>query len=112
MESGSRRPWFVSGLLGTAAVVTVLGLGSWLYWSADGGVGTPEDFRNQVSATGLQIAWSNSGPSGGSGLVDTSCGSIEVSVDDIDGELWIRWSDNRERVTAEVVNAVLSCTRR
>ena len=112
MESGSRRPLVAWGLLGAAAVVTVLGLGSWLYWSADGGVGTPEDFRNQVSATGLQIAWSASGPRGGSGLVDTSCGSIEVSVDDIDGELWIRWSDNRERVTTDAVNAVLSCTRR
>ena len=96
-------------LLAAGAVVALLVIGSWAYWRADGSVGTPEDFRNQVSATGLEVAWSNSGPRGGSGLVDTSCGAIEVSIDDIDGELWIRWSDNRERVTAETVDVLLSC---
>jgi hypothetical protein len=110
MESGSRRR-LVGSLLGTVAVVALLVIGSWAYWRADGSVGTPEDFRNQVAATGLEVAWSNSGPRGGSGLVDTSCGPIEVSIDDINGELWIGWSDNREPITAEVVDAVLVCSR-
>ncbi|NNJ48699.1 MAG: hypothetical protein HKP18_12805 [Acidimicrobiia bacterium] len=112
MESRSRHPVVAWVLQGAVAVVALLVIGSLAYWWADGSPGTPEDFRDRVSATGLQVAWSNSGPRGGSGLVETSCGSLEVSVDDIDDELWIRWSDNREPMTADVVDAVLSCAPR
>lgn len=87
----------------------LLVIGSWAYWRADGSVGTPEDFRRDVAETGLTVAWSNSSPRGGSGLIETSCGTVEVSVDDIDGELWIRWEDNREPVTTESVDALLLC---
>jgi len=111
MESGSRRGWVGWSLLAAGAVMALLVIGSWAYWRADGSAGTPEEFRNQVAATGLEVAWSNPGPRGGSGLVDTSCGPIEVSIDDINGEVWIRWSDNREPITAEVVDAVLVCGR-
>jgi hypothetical protein len=99
-------------VLAAGVVVALLVIGSWAYWRADGGGGTPEDFRNQVSATGLQVEWSNSGPRGGSGFVDTSCGAIEVSIDEIDGQLWIRWSGNRERVTPKVLDALLACAPR
>lgn len=60
MESGSHRGWVGWSLLAAGAVVALLVIGSWAYWRADGSVGTPEDFRNQVAATGLEVAWSNS----------------------------------------------------
>ena len=105
LVTGSDRSWRV------AIVALLIVVGSIVYWLADDRVGTPDDFRQQVSDTGLDVDWSNSGPRGGSGSVDTSCGSVDVTIDEIDGELWIRWSDNREVVTPETIDALLSCSR-
>ncbi len=93
------------------AVVALIVAGSVIYWYADGRGGTPDDFRQRVSDTGLNVDWSNSGPRGGTGSVDASCGSTDVTIDATDSELWIRWADNREIVTPETIDALLSCSR-
>ena len=93
------------------AFVALIVAGSALYWLADGRGGTPDDFRERVSESGLNVDWSNSGPRGGSGSVDTSCGPVDVTLDEIDDELWIRWANTREVVTPETIDALLSCSR-
>ena len=92
-------------------LLALLIFGNWLYWWADGSVGTPAEFRQDVAETGLNVAWTTSGPRGGSGVVETSCGSIDVAIDDINDVLWIRWADNREPVTGEVIDSLLDCSR-
>ena len=94
-----------------AIFALIIVVGSIVYWLADGRVGTPDDFRQRVRDTGLSVEWSNSGPRGGSGSVDTSCGPVDVTIDEIDGQLWIRWSDNREVVTPETIDALRTCSR-
>jgi hypothetical protein len=111
VESESRHSLATVVLVAAVAIVTLIVVGSIVYWLADGRVGTPDDFRQRVSDAGLNVEWSNSGPSGGSGSVDTSCGPVDVTIDEIDGELWIRWSDNREVVTSETIDALRSCSR-
>jgi hypothetical protein len=98
-------------------VVSVLGVllallifGNWLYWWADGSPGTPAEFRENVAETGLDVAWMTSGPRGGSGVVETSCGPTDVDIDDINDVLWIRWEGNREPVSSEVIDALLGCS--
>jgi hypothetical protein len=100
-----------TGVLVTVAIVALIVVGSMVYWLADGRVGTPDDFRQRVSDAGLNVDWSNSGPRGGSGSVDTSCGPVDVGIDEIDGELWIRWLGNREVVTPDTIDALRSCSR-
>ncbi len=92
------------------AIVAVLVAGSLIYWLADGRGGTPDDFRRRVSEVGLNVDWSNSGPRGGSGSVDTSCGPVDVTVDLIDDALWIRWAESREVATPGTIDALMSCT--
>jgi hypothetical protein len=94
-----------------AIFALIIVVGSIVYWLADGRVGTPDDFRQRVRDTGMNVEWSNSGPRGGSGSVDTSCGPVDVTIDEIDGQLWIRWSDNREVVTPEAIEALRTCSR-
>ncbi len=110
MASGSQGRLAGWGLVGLVAVVALLFIGSWMYWIGEGRPGTPDDFRQQVADTGLDVAWSNSGPRGGSGVVDTSCGPVVVDIDDSDGELFIRWAGNRAPVTDEVIDAIMSCS--
>jgi hypothetical protein len=94
-----------------AIFALIIVVGSIVYWLADGRVGTPDDFRQRVRDTGMNVEWSNSGPRGGSGSVDTSCGPVDVTIDEIDGQLLIRWSDNREVVTPETIDALRTCSR-
>jgi hypothetical protein len=108
--SGSRHPIRLGALLAVAVVALVV-VGSLVYWLADGGGGTPADFRQRVSAAGLIVGWSNSGPRGGAGVVDTSCGPVDVEIDEIDDVLWIRWEDNREVATPETIDDLMSCSR-
>ncbi|MDP9493925.1 MAG: hypothetical protein M3P87_01685 [Actinomycetota bacterium] len=110
MESATRRP-IGRGLLVGVVIVALIVLGSTIYWLADGRVGTPDDFRQRVSDTGLIVEWANSGPRGGTGSVDTSCGPVEVTINEIDDELWIQWAENNEVATPEAIDAVLSCSR-
>lgn len=92
-------------MLAVAAVVIALFIGSVLYWQADGSVGTAEDFRQRVAATGLKVDWSNAGPRGGDGLAATECGRVGVSVAEIDGVLWLTVSDIRRPLTGSVVES-------
>ena len=108
MESGSRHPIGL-GVLVAIAIAALIVLGSVIYWLADGG-GTPDNFRQRMSDTGLNVNWSNSDPRGSDGLVDTSYGPVDVAVDLIDDELWIRWADNREVATQATIEALLSCS--
>ncbi len=97
------------GLLIAAALVAVIVAGSAIYWLADGRPGSPGDFRDRVSESGLEVEWANSGPRGGTGSVATDCGSVEVTVDEIDGDLWIAWAGHRELATADTIEAITSC---
>jgi hypothetical protein len=99
-----------TGAIVAVAVVALVVAGSVVFWYADGG-GSPEDFRQRVRDTGLDVEWSNSGPRGGSGSVDTDCGSTDVTIDEIDGELWVQWADKRDTVNPETIDALLSCSR-
>lgn len=92
-------------------LVALLVFGNWLYWWADGSVGTPAEFRQNVAETGLDVTWTTSGSRGGSGVVETSCGRTDVAIDDINDVLWIRWADNREPISREVIDALLDCSR-
>jgi hypothetical protein len=98
-------------LLVAAVILAVAVVGSLLYWLADGRPGTADDFRERVSRTGLNVAWSSAGPRGGSGLVDTRCGPVDVAIDEIDGQLWMRWAANRELLTNRTIEDLLSCSR-
>lgn len=109
MEAGSTS-YAKRRMLVAAGIVAVVVAGSLIYWLADGRPGTPDDFRQKVSETGLKVAWSTSGPRGGAGLVETDCGLVDVAVDEIDDELWIRWAENRELTTPETIDALLSCS--
>ena len=99
------------GLLLAVVLVSVIFAGSVIYWVADGRPGTPRDFRQRVSETGLDVTWSTSGPRGGVGNVVTECGAIEVAFDEIDGQLWMRWSERREPATQENIEDLVSCNR-
>lgn len=92
------------------AVGALIITGSLVYWIADGRVGTPEAFRQRVNDVELEVGWFSSGPRGGVGSVETSCGPVEVTIDEIDDVLWIRWAGNRETATPETIEALLSCS--
>jgi hypothetical protein len=108
MRSGARES--VGKILVVAVVILVLlVLGSFVYWRAEGQPGTPGDFRERVAEAGLDVAWSNSGPRGGTGVVDTTCGPVEVTIDEMDDQLWIRWAGEHEIATGDAIDALLSC---
>lgn len=110
MRSRSRNS-VGKGVVALVAILALLIAGSVVYWLAEGRPGTPDEFRRRVAEAGLNVAWSNSGPRGGSGVVDTACGPIDVTVNDMDDRLWIRWADRQEPVTREDIDALLSCDR-
>jgi hypothetical protein len=91
------------------AVLAFLVFGSFLYWLGEGQPGSPDDFRRRVAEAGLSVAWSNSGPRGGSGVVQTTCGPVDVSVTDMDDQLWIRWDGQQDLLTPQSLEALLSC---
>jgi hypothetical protein len=108
MEFGTRhRIW--RGAIAAFAIAALIVVGSLIYWLADGRGGTSDDFRQRVADSGLSVVWSNSGPRGGSGSVETSCGPVAVTVDEIDDELWIRWAGHHGLATPETIAALLSC---
>ena len=109
MRSRSRNS-VGKGAVALVAILALLIAGSVVYWLAEGRPGTPDDFRRRVTDAGLTVAWSNSGPRGGSGVVDTACGPIDVTVNDMDDQLWIRWADRQEPATREAIDALLSCS--
>ena len=104
-----------AGRLALVAVGVVLGslllivLGSFLYWWADGGVGTPEEFQNRVQAQGLNVAWTNAGPRAGSGVVQTDCGPVAVTINDLDGDLWIGTGAEAEPLNQDSVQDLIAC---
>jgi len=99
------------GALAVVAVVALLIVGSFIYWLGEGQPGTPDDLRRRVADAGLSVEWSNSGPRGGSGVVDTTCGPVDVTISELDDQLWIRWTDQQALLSDEVVDALLSCAR-
>ena len=109
------RPLVKSGPYHTIGWAVAIGAfivtGSLVYWLAEGRGGTPDDFRQRVADAGLNVDWSNSGPRGGTGVVDRTCGPVDVAIDEIDDVLWIRWAENREVATPETIDALLSCSR-
>jgi hypothetical protein len=107
MSNDTRR-----ALLVVAAVVVAGGaliVGSVLYWRADGSVGTPTDFTDRVAATGLDVNWSNAGPRAGDGVVHTVCGPVEVTVNDLAGQLWLSTANMRRPLTAKAIDELITC---
>ena len=98
-----------TGIAVGAAVFALLAAGSLIYWIGEGRPGTPEDFRQRVEATGLSVDWEDNGPTGGSGFVAASCGSIPVSINELDGALTITWEANSAALTPETSAQILAC---
>ncbi len=94
--------------LGLVAVA-VLVVGSLVYWVGEGQPRSPAAFRELVAASGLVVDWSDNGPRGGDGVVATDCGDRAVSVDELDGELWVTWGDRRAMVTPATIDAIGRC---
>lgn len=92
-----------------AATAALLIIGSLLYWVADGRPRTPEAFRELVAETGLIVDWSNNGPRGGDGVVATECGDQTVSVNELDGELWVHWGNDRSPLTPSLIDDIVQC---
>lgn len=98
--------WFAAIVAGLLVVILV---GSTIYWFADGSVGTPQQFKTRVADTGLDVDWSNAGPRSGDGTVTTDCGEAQVTVNDIDGTLWLTAAGNRQLLSATVIRELVSC---
>ncbi|MBK5268642.1 MAG: hypothetical protein JJE47_14540 [Acidimicrobiia bacterium] len=90
-------------------VVLVIFGGSVVYWLADGAVGTPEEFRDRVASIGLEVDWVSVGPRAGDGRVETDCGTVSVTVNEIDGDLWLTANGERHQITSSTVDDLLSC---
>lgn len=104
VEDRRRLIWLAS-----LAIVLVIFGGSVAYWLADGAVGTPERFRNRVASIGLEVVWLNVGPRAGNGNIDTDCGEVSVTVDEIDGDLWLTALGYRRQITTTVIDDLMSC---
>lgn len=107
MTPSLRRTLLAAGVV--VGVVAVLVVGSLLYWVGEGRPRSPEAFRELVATSGLVVEWSNNGSSGGDGVVTTDCGEQVVSVNELDGELWVQWNDQRAPVTPAVIDDLLLC---
>lgn len=95
--------------LGSLAIVLVIFGGSVFYWFADGAVGTPEEFRDRVASIGLEVNWINVGPRAGDGSVDTECGEVPVTLNEIDGDLWLTTTGERRQISTTVIDELMSC---
>lgn len=102
------RTWVLAIVV--IAAVAVVVAGSVVYWLADGQPRSPAAFRDAVAEQGLLVEWTSNGPRGGDGTVDTECGDRDVTVDEIEGALWVRWDGRRELVTPAVVEQIVTCS--
>jgi len=93
------------------AVFALLVVGNLIYWNGEGRPGTPENFRQRVAATGLSVNWENNGPTGGSGFVAADCGSVPVTINDLDGALTVTWDLNSAELTPETSTRILDCEK-
>lgn len=107
MRTASRRTLLAAGIV--AIAVMLLAVGSLLYWVGEGRPRTPEAFRELVASSGLVVEWSNNGPRGGDGFVATDCGERAVSVNELDGELWVQWGDQRAPILPSVIDEIVRC---
>ncbi len=107
MRTTSRRTLLAAGVV--AIVVVGLAVGSLLYWVGEGRPRSPEAFRELVAASGLEVEWSNNGSRGGDGVVATDCGERAVSVNELDGALWVQWGDQRFPITPAVIDKIVRC---
>ena len=95
---------------GVVAALVALAVGTLAYWAGDGRPRTPAAFQELVATSGLVVEWSNNGPRGGDGVVATDCGERAVSVNELDGELWVQWDDQRALITPAAIDHILRCT--
>lgn len=89
--------------------VAILAVGTLLYWVVDGRPRSPAAFRELIAESGLVVEWSNNGPRGGNGIVATDCGEQEVSINELGGEFWVEWENQRAPITPGVVDQILRC---
>lgn len=107
MRPVPRRTLLAAGVV--AIAVVVLAVGSLLYWVGEDRPRSPAAFRELVAASGLVVEWSNNGPRGGDGVVATDCGERMVSVNELDGELWVQRGDQRALVMPAVIDEIVRC---
>ncbi len=92
-----------------AATVAVIVIGSYAYWRGEGSPATPAQFRERVAEAGLDVDWDDNGPKGGDGSVSTDCGTIDVTISELDGELWMIAPAGNEPLTDDSVAALIAC---
>jgi len=51
----------------------------------------------------------SNGSRGGDGVVATDCGERAVSVNELDGELWVQWGDQRSSIMPAVIDEIVRC---
>lgn len=90
-------------------VIALLVLGSFIYWVGEGRPRSPAAFRELVADTGLVIDWTNNGSRGGDGTAQTDCGVVDVTVSELDGELWLFVEDQRAPITEASIDELLAC---
>lgn len=96
----------VGAILAVSAIVVI---GSYVYWRGEGSPGTSEQFRDRVADTGLEVDWENNGARGGDGWVDTDCGRVDITISELDGELWFIEPDGNQRVSVESIDELIAC---
>ena len=92
-----------------ATVLAIIVIGSYVYWRGEGSPGTSGQFRDRVASAGLEVDWDNNGPRGGDGSVETDCGAVDITISELDGELWFVEPDGNRLVTVESVDQLLAC---
>jgi hypothetical protein len=105
MFAGRRRLFW----LGSLAILLVIFGGSVVFWLADGAVGTPEEFRDRVASIGLEVDWTNVGPRAGEGSIETECGNVSVTLNEINGDLWLATTGDSRQITTTVIDELMSC---
>jgi hypothetical protein len=98
------------GGVSVVGVLLLLAVGNYAYWVGEVRPGTPQEFRDRVTATGLEVKWLNNGPSAGDGTTVNDCGDpVFVTVNDLGGELWVTSDLGREPLTAEAIDRIVEC---
>lgn len=103
------RPLLIGGAC-VLGLLLLLAAGNYAYWVGEGRPGTADEFRNRVADAGLEVKWLNNGPTAGDGTAVNACDDpVLVTVNDLDGELWVTSDLGREPLTSEAIDRIVAC---